>query len=362
MLRLLPLWVAGSAVTASVTAQQVVEIDFMAGRTIVDDEWRRDMDPYAFAVDWRRGVIYVLDNEQPEGIMAFSLETGELARAISTPAGEGPYEFPYGRRNVALAPDGGLYVSGYLRIIEFDLGGSAINSWQPHVPPTTAICNIGGAPAVPAQGGVVRRGPDGENESFGQIRSKGQIITSRPDETGTTTATRIRQARIACTENRAYVVMSYDVGPDSVFVYHRNGEESRVALPTEGIEGMTDCQPWNYAGPPPLINCRVGLHKLHPSFDDRGNLVLFGFDHQVHGVIVDPETGCSTLVQNNTKLHYLPVAVHGDSVLVFHSHVSEREVDGRTVHSYRDTAKGFSVRPLRRVSGEPCDGMLPSVR
>ena len=105
----------------------------------------------------------------------------------------------------------------------------------------------------------------------------------------------------------------------------------------------------------------VGLHKLFPSFDDLGNLVLFGFDREVHGVIVDTETGCSVLVRNSTKLHYLPVAVRGDSVLVFHSHVDEVETEAGIVHSYRDTAKGLSIRPLRHVSGDPCPGVLPTM-
>ena len=79
-------------------------------------------------------------------------------------------------------------------------------------------------------------------------------------------AVRLAFGRLACTEDRAYVLASYDASPDSVFVYHLNGEEERVMLPTEGIDGMMDCRRWVIN---PGDKCRVGLHRLHPSFDDR---------------------------------------------------------------------------------------------
>ena len=331
--------------------QQMVEIDFTVGRTILDDEWQRSMDPYRMAVDWTRGVFYIHDNEDPEGIMVFSLDTGERLRTISTPEGEGPYEFPHGRHGMAVSSSGGLYVSGYLLVMVFDPEGEPVSSWPLHTMTTSEVCNLGGEPAVPAQGGIVRRKSDGTSERIGPGP------TAR-GESPRAIAVRVALGRIACTKDRAYVVAAYDASPDSVFVYHLNGEEGRVLLPTEGIDGMMDCRRWVTN---PGHTCRVGLHSLRPSFDDRGNLVLFGPDEQVHGLIINPETGCHALVRNTTKRRHQPVGIHGDSVLVLHFESTEREVNGRTVTSYRDYANKVSMHPLRRVSGDPCPGVLPSV-
>ena len=56
-------------------AQQILEVDLSAGRTIIDDQWR-SMGSIVLAVDHDRGILYVNDAEEPEGIMAFSLATG----------------------------------------------------------------------------------------------------------------------------------------------------------------------------------------------------------------------------------------------------------------------------------------------
>ncbi len=77
------------AIPQAGSAQHIVEIDYSAGRTILQDEWRaiRLSD---LAADWDRNLLYVHDPEEPDGIMVFSLETGEWVRTISTPRGDGP--------------------------------------------------------------------------------------------------------------------------------------------------------------------------------------------------------------------------------------------------------------------------------
>ncbi len=344
-------WLAGFTLsTLPVQAQQVVEIDFAVGRTILDDELNRFMDPYRVAVDWGRSIFYVHDSEEPEGIMAFSLTDGQWLRTISTPTGEGPYEFPRGRQGMAVTPSGGLFVSGFRLIVEFDPGGVAVNSWHPQSLVTSEVCNFGGAPAIPAQGGVVWRGVDGADEYIG--RDSPSLVGNRATVAG------IATARIACTDDRAYLVTSSPVvGMDSVFVYRRSGGYEAVALPTEGIEGMMECRA--QGNQLQRGACRVALYNLFPSLDDRGNLVLLGPDTEVHGVIIAPDTGCYALVRNATKYRHTPVGIRGDSVLVFHNDYLEREVNGRTVTSYRDHANKVSMHPLRRVGGEPCDGVLP---
>ena len=362
MSRPFPPWAVGLffLVPSPASSQQVVEIDFTRGRTIIDDPWNRDMRVDDLAIDWNRGVFYVTDSEEPNGVMVFSLETGEWLRTISTPKGEGPYELPYGVHGTGLAANGGLYVNGYLSIIEFDLEGEPVNSWRPLAPPTTDVCDLGGVPAIPTHGGVVRRGWGNADEHIGNVQIEGRFVTAAAYETRVAITLRVRDAEIACRGDRAYVVMTYSEGQDSVFVYHLDGSTETITLPSDGIEGMMDCRRWQGRPENPL--CPVALHNLHPSFDDRGNLVLLGFDMQVHGVIINPETGCHALIRNTTKLNFIPVGIRADSVAVFHTHVEEMEVDGRTVKAYRDTSGGLSMRPLRRVSGEPCPEILSSVR
>ena len=354
MLRLSLSWVAGlTLVTLSpASGQQVVEIDFTAGRTILDDEWQRSMDPYRLLVDWDRGVFYVHDNEDPEVMMVFSLESGERVGAIPTPEGEGPFEFPHGRHGMDLTQDGGLYISGYLLVIEYSPMGEPVDSWRPHSMTTSTVCDLGGEPAVAAQGGIVRRNPDGTIDFIGPGPSRG-------GESPRALAIRIALGRIVCTEDRGYVVTTNDADSDSVTVYHLDGETGTIDLPRVGFDGLMDCRRWvNRSGD----TCRVGLHNLYPSFDGHGNLVLFSPDEEVHGLIINPDTGCHAFVDNTTKSFHQPVAVRGDSVLVFHNEYTQREVNGRTVTDFRDYTNKVSIHPLKRVSGEACPGMLPSVR
>ena len=122
--------IAGLVAAPTAVAQQVLQVDYTTGRTIIDDEWRH-INTDHLAVDPTRGVLYVIDPEEPEGIMAFSLETGEWIRTIPTPKGDGPGEFPEGRQSMAIARDGGLYVSGFVRVLKFDTLGVRVGSWTP---------------------------------------------------------------------------------------------------------------------------------------------------------------------------------------------------------------------------------------
>ena len=340
-------WVAGltALLAPAVNAQQVLEIDFTVGRTIIDDEWRSMSSP--MAVDWDRNILYVADDEEPEGIMAFSLETGEWIRTIPTPKGDGPNEFPQGRTDIDIAPGGGLYISGYLRVIEYDPQGAPIDSWRPEEP-GREVCNFGGAPAVLTQtfGGVVRRGPpDASDERLGQrVSEQGYVHSS------------LLNVKMACSADAAYVLMSRGLlmarqeGVDSILVYHGNGEEGRLAVPSEGFrECKQGCTHWS--------------QSADLSLDDMGNVVLFGINPLTHGAIINPETGCYALVRSTTSLRYLPEGIHADSVLVFHTAIiEETDQQGRTVNNFlMGSATGASLHPLRRVSGEPCPGMLPSV-
>ena len=364
-------WVAGlvALLAPAVDAQQVLEIDFTTGRTIIDDEWRSMSG--SVAADWDRNILYVKDDEEPEGIMAFSLETGEWIRTIATPRGDGPHEFSQGRDGIAIAPGGGFYISGLLRVVEYDPQGRPIDSWRPAAPPRGQVCNFAGAPVVLTHGGLVRRGPNGTDEAVGPVSARGDAET--PEDAGAITLG-LLNAKIACSEDAAYVLMSKGylvagregsgAGVDSILVYYLNGEEGRLAVPAEGAYGRGKCEhKVTVGGRQRTLPCPHWSQSADLSLDDLGNIVLFGMDSRTHGAIINPETGCYALIRSTTGLRDMPVGVHADSVLVFRNATNEvTDQQGRTVNSIlMDSATRASLHPLRRVGGEPCPGMLPSV-
>ena len=341
-------------------AQQVVEVDFEFGRTIIDDEWR-SMFHHDIAVDWARQVLYVRDDEEPEGIMAFSLETGEWVRTLPTPTGDGPSELTHGFRDLAVARGGGIYASGLLRVIEFDASGEFVRTWTPNAPTRQAVCDLAGAPAVPTQGGVVRRGPDGD-ENIGPVLANGRALKAATVELGVAISQRLSSSRIACLDGVAYVVSSYDTGSDSVFVYRAGHEARRIAVPTDFVED--DClRAVTVNGVTLRRECPVWSRRLRPSFDDLGNLVLIGSDKTVQGAIVNPDTGCYAMVRTPSNRIHRVARIHADSALVFWHATGRRHIEGlgEMEVTYGNSAYGVSLHPLRRVTGEPCPGMLPSV-
>ena len=356
------------AAAPAVASQQVVEIDFEAGRIIIDDEWR-SMYPGLAAVDWTRSVLYVDDMEAPDGIMAFSLETGEWLRTIPTLRGDGPGEFPKGRSGMTITAAGDLYISGLRRVVEFDSLGVALSNWSPLTPPTRKVCDFGGQPAIPTQGGVVRRGPDGDGESIGPVRAAGSVVQTRTRTEGRAVSIRLlNHTRIACSANLAYVVATYGEGPDSVLIYDRVGEVGRMHVPEGGDAATIRCEREESrtsggrviqeGGP-----CPHWSQNAAPSFDDLGNLVLFGRDIGIYGAIIDPETGCHVMIRApRGGSRYAPLSIHADSAIVFRRSVKQETSGGRSVNVVdANSATGVSIHPIRRLSGEPCPGMLPTV-
>ncbi len=238
-------------------------------------------------------------------------------------------------------------------------------------PARGTVCDLGGEPAVPTQNGVLRRGSGDTHEAIGSSVVEGEGIQAQSVDDGIAIASRLMRARIACTDDAAYVVMTYDSGTDSVFVYHRGGEAGKVALPAEGIEGMEECRQVGGGNLPPgfqLVggSCRYWSLSLRPSIDDHGNLVLFGIDGVVAGTIIDPETGCHALVQQSWGAGVgpgsMPQRILRDSVLVVGQDVDVTETAGGRLHIQTSGVNDrVSLHPLRRISGEPCPGMLPSM-
>ena len=351
--------IAALAGTAA-EAQQVVTVDYEAGRTIIHDEWRA-MYPGTVAVDWDGNILYVRDGEEPEGIMAFSLQTGEWIRTIPTPTGGGPQELTHGFRSMAIARGGGIYISGLLRVIEFDALGIYVSTWTPEAPSRKAVCDFGGAPAVPTQGGVVRRSLVGD-ENIGPVLANGRALKAATLDVGVAISRTLASSRMACLEDVAYVVLSYDAGPDSVFVYRRGDEERRITVPTDFLE--EDCvREVNVNGMTLRRECPVWSQRLQPSFNGLGNLVLLGSDNTVQGVVIDPESGCYAIVRTPSSRGHWVAGIHADSALVFRLDTGRRHIEGlgEMNVTYGNSATGLMMSPLRRVSGEPCPGMLPSV-
>ena len=349
---------AASAPTA--TAQQILEVDLSAGRTIIDDQWR-SMGSIILAVDHDRGILYVNDAEEPEGIMAFSLATGERIRVLPAREGDGPHEFSQGHTGMTMGPAGRLYVSGLLRVIEFDSTGVPVSSWTPRAPTSKLVCNFGGQPAIPAQNGVIRRGPGGADEGIGPNVVNSHVLMARDREESSAISDRIWSARIACTDDAAYVATEYPESPDSVFVYHRSGEETRLPVPTEFTENLPECTLQSRLSNGVVLPdrpCPTWNQRLHPSLDGRGNIVLMGYHRAIAGAIVDPETGCYAVLRKSTPDPTLRVArIYADSALVF-TRDAERTTEGGVARTVVYTgANRVSLHAVRRVSGEGCGGV-----
>ena len=78
--------------------------------------------------------------------------------------------------------------------------------------------------------------------------------------------------------------------------------------------------------------------------------------------IDDPETGCHALVRATGDSSFAPERIYADSALVSRHAVTMTTYQGRTVRAIQVySTNGVSLRPIRRVSGEPCPGMLPTV-
>ena len=346
--------VAACTIVAKSDAQEVVEIDYDSGRHMISDQWRSiHIEPRRMAVDRARGTLYVRDDEEPNGVIAFSLATGEWLRTYRFQRGGGPRELAQGWAGMASGSGGRLYVSGIRKVLEFDSLGRYVSHWQPRVPERRAVCDLGGQPAVPGQAGVLRRRLEGGDEAVGRGFIHGSTIrvaniddVASVDE-GMSLDHRIFNASMVCDETTAYVAFDYEDGPDSVFVYSRQGKEGRLPVPNE------------FTGDRPKWN-----RRLTPTSDGRGNVVLIGYDDVVPAAIVDPDTRCYAMIRNRRhELSRSLVRVYRDSALVVHRHTVDTVTSDGTPATLRySTAHKVSLHPFQRVSGEPCPGMLPSAK
>ena len=296
-------------------------------------------------------------------MMSFSLLTGERLNVVRYAKGGGPDELPQNKAGFALAPGGNLFVADPSKVLELDPLGEVVGYWLPRAPTRLGICSFGGEPAVPTVGGVVRRNPGGPDLGIGSNALVGETVRADSFEEGRAIGVRTLRARVACNEEAAFVVESYEDEADSVFVYYLDGRgDGRVAIPAVstrrwGIScGLTvlgvrirrggRCPEWN--------------EMLRPSLDENGNLVLVstrGLRLSLTGVIIDPESGCHALLRHPPQPGSRVVATYADSAVVFHRETVPTE-RGVSIGAH---AGRVTLNPLRRVSGEPCADMVPSV-
>lgn len=324
--------------------QQVIEIDLSAGRDVINDDERSISIPHRWiAIDHERSVLFVMDREEPEGVMAFALNSGEWLRTYRAPRGGGPSELPGPIQGLASDHRGGLYLVGASKVLHLDSIGRYVGSWMPRVPAATTVCDLGGRPAVPAQGGVIRQGDDGIDEVIGGAL-EGANVTGRNLEDAIAAARWLAGSQLWCTADAAYLVAAFEDGADSLHVYDRDGGARKLDVPMDLAVGLN--RAWN--------------RGLSPEGDGRGNLVLIGSGADIVGTVTTPETGCYAVLRySETSIYKEFGGIYADSALVLHRDREATTQDGRRAVTLYSDARRISLHPLRRIEGEACPGMPP---
>lgn len=340
----------GALVAIPAFAQETFRIDYDRARTVIEDPWRA-IDPYEYAIDHARRVLYVHDLEEPDGIMAFSLESGEWLRTIRIPLGEGPGELK-GFGGVALAPGGSLYLWRYPKAILVNAMGAVVSDWRPDGASLWMdLCVFGAEPAVPAPHGLIRRGEEGRDERMAAPRVDRGVLQAGSPEQAVAALRVLSDTRLSCTDDAAFVAPNHPGDPGAILVYARSGTTGRLEAPPAILED-------------PVTGASGRLDLL--SDDGRGNLVLIARDPfgRFPGALMDSESGCHALLRNPRVQSYRQFAgVHADSALVFHWDHEEEVRDGKRILHIRDRANRVTLHPLVRLEGgEECTGILPSVR
>ena len=324
---------APSAVPA--VAQQILEADPEAGRVVIDGPFRAiSPSPTMVGISEDTRTLYLFDWEEPEGVMAFSFDTGEWVRTLPIRRGDGPSELSW-ITSITPASDGGVYVSSGERVLEFDSLGGLQRDWSVFDYTGRNICEMDGRPAVISEAGhLVRRGTGGEDEVFGEW------------SLGSTRMTAYMRTLLACGDDTAYVITVPESGPIGSFSVLQQGG------PVGEIEAglfLEDPEQWQRS-------------QFLTYGDSRGNIVVVSPDNQRWGGVIDPRTGCYSELRNTARMGLAEFAgIYADSAVVLHRDYEEFRDGRRTVVRVHDVAARVSLVPFRRVSGDPCPGMFPSL-
>lgn len=176
----------------------------------------------------------------------------------------------------------------------------------------------------------------------------------------------LNDTHIACSEDAAYVFTARDNEPGALLVYRMDGTVDEITVPPE--EAREDaCTIREIRSGQRVIRrggrCQHWSRQAELTLDEHGNLVLLGGGGLTHGAIIDPETGCYALIRARTRYLRAPVAIRGDSALVFHHDYTETvQPDGGIARTVRpNSSVKVTMNPIRRHGGEPCEGILPGV-
>lgn len=319
---------------APALAQQLLETDPEASRTVIDGPYRAISTKLTMVgISHDTKVIFLHDLEEPEGVMAFSLSTGELVRTVPVPRGDGPAELRW-ITSITPASDGGVYVSGFERVLEFGSRGGLESDWSIRDITGRNVCEMDGEPAAIGEAGrLVRRGANGEDEVIGEWSLASTLM-----------AVHYRTV-LTCRDGAAYVVTIPESGPVGPFSVLRQAQPvGELELPNEFL-GERDWQ-----------------RSFLPSVDGRGNIVVISEDHQVWGAVINPRTGCYAVLRNSGRIRFGEFrGIYADSAVVLHRDYEEYHDGGRRIIRVHDVAARVSLVPFRRVSGDPCLGMFPTL-
>ena len=314
------------AAGSSASAQQILEVDFEAGRKLVGGA------EYGFgvavAMDYGRGLVLASEAADPLGVNAYSLADGSVQGVFGGgPPGDGPGELTR-VRGTAAGPDG-IFVTGPGKVIYWSWSGDLLHTWRPVAPGTSSVCALNGRPAVTSQRGVVFRDDDGESVALG-----GEARTSldATPATGRDVVMAYLETSLACADSSAYVL----AGADGSLTEYKVGAEPRViAMPVELVE----------AGPGGVFMAADG------------RLVVTTYANELGGAVMDLATGCYALLPS-VRVPGNPeyVGMFADSVVTLEAsrEPTTRMINGRYVPVYYADPSYIFVRPVRPVSGEPC--------
>ena len=326
--------VALAASVPTAATQQILEVDFDAGREVAGGEEYLFSD-FTVAVDHDRRLVLISEAAEPLGVTAYSLDDGSVQHVFGGGRpGDGPGEL----RSVnatAVGPDG-VFVAGPGRVIYWSWSGALLHQWTPKAPGTNVVCALSGRPAVTAQEGVVFRDDDGESVALGGEARPSLQATSAPVRD---VAMAYVTTKLACADSSAYVLAGSDVaGMDLVLTKYKIGAEPHVvSLPTElaDLEGYT------------------GMFLA-----DDGRLVVTTYEDKLGGVVMDLATGCYALLPSVRRVPGNPkyVGMFADSVVTLEASrkPTTRMMNGKQVSVYYADPSYIFVRPVRAVAGESC--------
>jgi len=341
------------------SAQNQVEIDHSSGRVVIQDEWRGF--GHQYTVDHERRVLYTVDAEEPFSVTTLSLEDGTVRIGVFGKEGEGPGEFR-AIEDLAVSPEG-LFVSDITlqRVSHWDADGNFQWTWAPPAAPpnyTSAnylahLCVLDGQPAVPKPEGVRWRtegGGDsllvGTGDAAVNLLEEAFLDPSSSENKIVRTMVELSNSKIACIGSTAYVQKR-----NRLFGYTTDGGSFEVTIPATLAEVAEKGQDRSRVGS--FVSWYTDM-----SHDGAGNLVLTKWPRRVAGAIVDPKTGCYTIVFDNKSVRVVRdfLGVHRDSALVSYRHREERVVDGKRVQVSMPTSYMVALRPLRQFGEKKgCD-------